>query len=272
MDDLRILDSLPPLLNEIHDKPKQLWARGVVPSDPNLKWLTVVGSRACTNYGKQVVRHLVGGLRGQPIAIVSGLAYGIDAEAHRTALDVGLTCVAFPGSGLDWNAMYPRATVQLSKEILEKGGALLSEFKPEQRAADGRIVQLHFGFEIGFQFSDQACGPVGFFVRPTSGTKTQGLHGHNGVDIGASIGTPVFASAEGEVISAKSSGYNGGYGSMIIISHGGNIQTVYGHLSAVKVSVGQHVSQGQVIGAVGNTGKSTGTHLHFEVRGAKNPF
>lgn len=114
--------------------------------------------------------------------------------------------------------------------------------------------------------------PAGFFVRPASGTKTQGLHGHNGVDIGASIGTPVFASAEGEVISAKSSGYNGGYGSMIIISHGGNIQTVYGHLSAVKVSVGQHVSQGQVIGAVGNTGKSTGPHLHFEVRGAKNPF
>jgi DNA processing protein len=136
MDDLRLLDSHPPLLNEIHDKPKQLWVRGKVPSDPSLKWLTVVGSRACTNYGKQVVRHLIAGLRGQPIVIVSGLAYGIDAEAHRAALDVGLTCVAFPGSGLDWNVIYPRATVQLSKEILENGGALLSEFKPDQRAAD----------------------------------------------------------------------------------------------------------------------------------------
>jgi DNA processing protein len=136
MDDLRLLDSHPPLLNEIHDKPKQLWARGTVPNDPSLKWLTVVGSRACTNYGKQVVRHLIAGLRGQPIVIVSGLAYGIDAEAHRAALDVGLTCVAFPGSGLDWNVIYPRATVQLSKEILENGGALLSEFKPDQRAAD----------------------------------------------------------------------------------------------------------------------------------------
>jgi DNA processing protein len=67
---------------------------------------------------------------------VSGLAYGIDAEAHRIALDMGLTCVAFPGSGLDWNVLYPRATVQLSKEILEKGGCLLSEFTPETRAAD----------------------------------------------------------------------------------------------------------------------------------------
>jgi murein DD-endopeptidase MepM/ murein hydrolase activator NlpD len=115
--------------------------------------------------------------------------------------------------------------------------------------------------------------PSGFLVRPiVGGRKSQGLHGHNGVDLASSIGTPVMASANGTVISAKSSGYNGGYGEMIIISHAGNIQTVYGHLSAVKVSVGQHVSQGEVIGAVGNTGKSTGPHLHFEVRGAKNPF
>lgn len=115
--------------------------------------------------------------------------------------------------------------------------------------------------------------PPGFLIRPiVGGRKTQGLHGHNGVDLANSIGTPVMASGDGTVIAAKSSGYNGGYGEMIIISHAGNVQTVYGHLSAVNVSVGQVVSQGQVIGAVGNTGKSTGPHLHFEVRGAKNPF
>jgi LysM repeat protein len=115
--------------------------------------------------------------------------------------------------------------------------------------------------------------PAGFLIRPiVGGRKTQGLHGHNGVDLANFIGTPVMASADGTVIVAKSSGYNGGYGSMIIISHAGNIQTVYGHLSAVGVSVGQHVSQGEVIGALGNTGRSTGPHLHFEVRGAKNPF
>lgn len=115
--------------------------------------------------------------------------------------------------------------------------------------------------------------PSGFLVRPLAGgRKTQGIHGHNGVDIAASVGTPVVASASGTIISAKSSGYNGGYGEMIIIAHAGNVQTVYGHLSRVDVAVGQTVSQGQVIGAVGNTGKSTGPHLHFEVRGAKNPF
>lgn len=115
--------------------------------------------------------------------------------------------------------------------------------------------------------------PGGFFTRPVVGArKTQGLHGHNGIDFGAPIGTPVLASADGRVILAKSSGYNGGYGQMIIIAHEGGIQTVYGHLSQVNVSVGQTVSQGDVIGRVGNTGKSTGPHLHFEVRGAKNPF
>jgi murein DD-endopeptidase MepM/ murein hydrolase activator NlpD len=115
--------------------------------------------------------------------------------------------------------------------------------------------------------------PPGFLMRPISGgRKSQGLHGHNGIDLAANIGTPVMASAAGTVISAKSSGYNGGYGEMIIIAHAGNIQTVYGHLSRVNVVVGQTVAQGEVIGAVGNTGKSTGPHLHFEVRGAKNPF
>ena len=67
---------------------------------------------------------------------MSGLAYGIDAEAHRAALDTGLVTVAVPGSGLDWNVLYPRANVGLAREILEKGGALLSEEKPDMRATD----------------------------------------------------------------------------------------------------------------------------------------
>ena len=115
--------------------------------------------------------------------------------------------------------------------------------------------------------------PSGFLLRPVMGArKTQGLHGHNGIDLGAPQGTPVLASAGGRVIVAKNSGYNGGYGSMIIISHNNGVQTVYGHLHAVYVVQGQTVAQGETIGEVGNTGRSTGSHLHFEVRGAKNPF
>lgn len=125
----------PALLREIPDAPTQLYVRGTLPSY-EWKWLAVVGSRACSSYGRQVLRHLLEGLRGFPVVIVSGLAYGIDAEAHKAALDSGLPTVAVPGSGLDWNVLYPRANVALAREILERGGAHLSEYEPGQRATD----------------------------------------------------------------------------------------------------------------------------------------
>ncbi len=113
----------------------------------------------------------------------------------------------------------------------------------------------------------------GYYMRPIiGGTKTQGLHGHNGVDLASFFASSILASAEGDVIIARSSGYNGGYGAYIVIRHDNGTQTLYGHLSAVLVSVGNHVRQGEVIGKMGSSGKSTGVHLHFEVRGARNPF
>jgi murein DD-endopeptidase MepM/ murein hydrolase activator NlpD len=115
--------------------------------------------------------------------------------------------------------------------------------------------------------------PSGFFARPLlGGRRTQGIHGHNAVDIAANTGTPIYAAASGKVLVAKSFGYNGGYGKMVIIAHEGKIQTVYAHMNEVYVSPGETVAQGQNIGTVGNTGRSTGPHIHFEVRGAKNPF
>jgi LysM repeat protein len=120
-----------------------------------------------------------------------------------------------------------------------------------------------------------AGGPMiaGYFMRPVAGgVKTQGIHGYNGIDIGAPVGTTVMASASGSVVVARGSGWNGGYGQYIVIQHANGTQTVYAHLSQVFVSSGQGVTQGQAIGASGNTGRSTGAHLHFEVRGAANPF
>ena len=125
----------PPLLREIPGAPKQLYLRGELPPHDHL-WLAVVGSRAVSSYGRQVVEHLIEGLRGYPIVIVSGLAYGVDGEAHKAALKAGLTTVAVPGSGLDWNILYPRAHVGLAKEILKAGGALLSEEEPCMKATD----------------------------------------------------------------------------------------------------------------------------------------
>ncbi len=105
------------------------------------------------------------------------------------------------------------------------------------------------------------------------GVKTQGIHGYNGVDLsGVPVGSSVVAAAAGDVIVAKGSGWNGGYGAYIVIKHPNGTQTLYAHLSSVSVSVGQYVGKGAVIGGMGNSGRSTGPHLHFEVRGSRNPF
>lgn len=116
-------------------------------------------------------------------------------------------------------------------------------------------------------------GSTGYFTKPLrSYIKTQGIHGFNGVDLADPVGTPVYAAATGDVILAKYAGYNGGYGAYVVIKHPNGTQTLYAHLSEDDVTVGQHVDQGEHIGAVGNSGRSTGPHLHFEVRGAVNPF
>jgi murein DD-endopeptidase MepM/ murein hydrolase activator NlpD len=86
---------------------------------------------------------------------------------------------------------------------------------------------------------------------------------HAGQDFRGDIGDPIRATAAGEVVSA---GWNGGYGKMVEIDHGNGLSTRYGHMSAVEVKVGQHVKVGQVVGRLGNTGRSTGPHLHYETR------
>ncbi len=121
--------------------------------------------------------------------------------------------------------------------------------------------------------SKQQTVTAGYYVRPIKGgSKSQGIHGHNGVDLAASVGTPIVASADGKVILSRTGGYNGGYGTYVVISHANGTQTLYAHMSTNNVSVGETVKQGQVIGAIGMTGKTTGAHIHFEIRGARNPF
>ena len=85
---------------------------------------------------------------------------------------------------------------------------------------------------------------------------------HNGMDFSANIGTPVYATGDGVI---KKAGWQSGYGKIIIVSHGFGYETWYAHLNKYNVRVGQKVVRGEVIGEVGNTGKSTGPHLHYEV-------
>lgn len=101
----------------------------------------------------------------------------------------------------------------------------------------------------------------GFGLRrhPISGD----IRKHHGVDFAAVSGSPIIASADGKVGSA---GWQGGYGLLVAVEHKGGVQTRYAHLSAVNVTPGQRIKKGDVIGFVGSTGRSTGPHLHYEVR------
>lgn len=113
----------------------------------------------------------------------------------------------------------------------------------------------------------------GYYINPVPGAVlTQGLHPNNAIDLAAPTGTPIIASAAGEVIISKQSGWNGGYANYIVIKHANGTQTLYAHNSSNAVYVGQYVEQGQMIGYVGATGNATGPHVHFEVRGGINPM
>lgn len=119
---------------EIPDAPKQVYVLGQFP-DPHLRTLAIVGSRKMTSYGKDVLEKLVAGLRGHNICIISGLALGVDGEAHKEALHNNLHTIGIPGSGLSKKAIYPKTNQQIAEHILDSGGLLLSELDPEQEAA-----------------------------------------------------------------------------------------------------------------------------------------
>ena len=106
------------------------------------------------------------------------------------------------------------------------------------------------------------------FVRPAKGVVTSRFGArwgstHTGTDIGAATGTPIYAAASGTVLF---SGWKGTLGKLVVINHGNGIQTYYAHCSSLLVSPGDTITAGQLIAKVGNTGRSTGPHLHFEIR------
>ncbi len=115
----------------------------------------------------------------------------------------------------------------------------------------------------------------GSFAWPVSGHITQQFwHGHRAIDVGARGGSPIVAADSGYVIKA-SHGWNGGYGSMVMVDHGNGFVSLYAHMNMVYVRQGENVAKGEQLGTVGNTGRSTGPHLHFEIRqqgAARNPF
>jgi len=162
----------------------------------------------------------------------------------------------------------------LTSQILTKGQALyLPGAKPIQSliANNVRADSPIRASRTYINAEGSSEKPVGAkpFIFPTRGRLTQGFHkGHYAYDIADRDRPPIWAAGDGVVIKASSGTYGGGYGNHVIIDHGNGLKTLYGHMTSLNVVEGQHVSQGEVIGIMGNTGRVygvTGIHLHFEV-------
>ncbi len=126
-------DQYPPSLREIPHIPKHLYCRGKS-MDESKHVIAVVGARRHSDYGRKACEKIITDLAGYPITVISGLAIGIDAIAHETAIASGLTTVAVVGSGLDDSVLYPAVNKPLAQRILEHDGSLISELEPQARA------------------------------------------------------------------------------------------------------------------------------------------
>lgn len=195
---------------------------------------------------------------------VSGVVYKIKRGgtlsdvAELFGVDVAELTAA---NGIDAND-----ALAVGTELIVPGGTELPEKKSAPKSSSSSGVAV---------VKKTLPALSGYFGNPVpSAYVSQGVHGHNGIDLaGIPQGTPVYAAAAGTVTEAESGGlYNGGYGNYVDVVHDNGTKTRYAHLSSVSVVVGQTVEKGEQLGGVGNTGRSTGYHLHFEVHGAQNPF
>ena len=166
-----------------------------------------------------------------------------------------------------FNGLDASASLTVGSSIIIPGGEEAAPAPSSSGSSNARVIHEPY---IG----GSGAAQDGYYTNPVPGALiTQGLHGRNAVDLGAARGTPIHAAAEGIVIIAHNNGaWGGGYGNYLVISHPNGTQTLYAHMIHAIISSGQHVSAGQTIGYLGSTGLSTGPHLHFEVRGAANPF
>lgn len=216
--------------------------------------------------------------------------FGVSANTVAWANDIrggvirpGQTLVILPISGVRHTVLKGDTIQSIAKKYKADAGEILQYNGLSENAAlaAGEVILVPDGEIAAPPPLSRAArlrgagGPDynGYYLRPViGGRKTQGPHGYNGVDLASYLGAPILAAAAGDVIIARDYGWNGGYGKYLVIAHGNGTQTLYGHLSNLLAYAGKRVVRGEIIGYMGSTGRSTGAHLHFEVRGARNPF
>jgi murein DD-endopeptidase MepM/ murein hydrolase activator NlpD len=186
------------------------------------------------------------------IPAMDGLVYEVqqDDTLSGIAADHGVTVDKI----IEANAEFDPGALQPGQLVLVPGGEPTARRMVASRGNGGRSGSHKLAWPAWGPLTD----PFGWRIHPVYGTKSF----HDGMDIGVESGTQVAAAASGTVTMAER---YGGYGLMVRLEHGGGLVTQYAHLSEFAVKVGQHVNGGELIGYSGNTGVSTGPHLHFMV-------
>jgi DNA processing protein len=182
----------PPLLAQLHDPPPRLYLRGEQAGVLERPAVAVVGARSCSAYGAHVARTLGRELAGEGVVVVSGLARGVDAEAHRGALDSGGTTVAVLGCGIDRD--YPARHAELARRIVAGGGLVVSEYEAGVEPAPWRFPARNR------VIAGLALATVVVEARERSGALIT-------ADFALELGRDVFA-VPGEITAALSSGTN----------------------------------------------------------------
>ncbi len=215
-------------------------------------WANNLGSARTIHPGQQLL-----------ILPVSGVSHTI--LKNETLASLAKNFHGDAGEIAEFNGLDPNAPLKIGTKVIIPGGELAVVVAPVKKKTT--IPANPFRGGDGAELD-------GYYGNPVPGAiLTQGLHGWNGVDLGSPKGSPIYAAAEGSVIVSRSNGaWNGGFGNYVVITHPNGTQTLYAHMTKAIVTLGQSVARGQVIGYVGATGLATGPHVHFEVRGAKNPF
>lgn len=229
------------------------------------------------DYQSQIFNYVV-----QSGDTVSGLAerFGISADTISWANDLnrnhtlkeGDSLIILPVSGALHLVGKNETLSHIARAYKVSEAAILSfnQISDANEIYIGDVLIIPGGKQLTTpQISTQSTVASSYFIRPTSGRITQGLHHYNAIDIANQCGTPIYAAAAGTV---QRAGYISIGGNRVQILHPNGVVTYYGHLSEIWVKAGQSVAQGQQIGRMGTTGRSTGCHLHFDVRGATNPL
>jgi len=152
-----------------------------------------------------------------------------------------------------------RAAIEAAEQRLQQDSQQLQQLILAKSFPNSTIVIVSGTGKLQYPTYGTISSPFGWRIHPILGYEKF----HNGIDFAAEVGTPIYAADTGTVLLAD---WYGGYGYTVIIAHGNDLTTLYGHCSELYVQAGQVVQKGQVIAAVGSTGLSTGPHLHFEVR------